>query len=739
MSALYQLYAANLLTIAKTMVVKHLPAAKAVNQLLISNGYYVDESRPETWKYYLNLAGEYHQYDNDVLVQMQENGSAYITIKVAGSVSPMDAQFTKTLLQDPTLAGEYIYGSPFYNKLIEDYPDFYDLIHGILNPIDINVAINAPDNAFLFVGGWNRVESAYGGFQFVQNPASTFTRNNLIEENETQIIFKLQEWFDIVFARWYNSDYSTFDEFYFPIVLSIIYTMIPGMIHNFRLENCQTHAAHSYHVNEFLESNGMLFLSASKLARNEKLWLYRNVKRLQNHKGFKDTFNDVVDNLLTPSGIPLAGYNLKHNTVNVIQELFSAASLTKETVNFNQIGTGSERVSIDSVMRKQFNVARSNLAELPYYRDLVQVEMNRSEINALPTRILDSQMLDTSDLLPYPLTRFLVNFWGYAASIGTYNGTIYVTNPVNGERLRLTPLNAFILMIYCQIKAVGLEIQDIPSVDLNQIPKPISPIYALVNIPLKPTANQLKQGAVAGSLEDEFFDGLVASSGDLFNFSNPSAFGQGAVTLHRELVNRYRSCCKLTGHRARAQGEDALNRLYYKTITVDLSPTPTSFESWLLLRGIDLSSLDPTAFSQLAVDITRQATNNLIDRSQELADLQAASLDILSRLMTYNTHLLSSINRGSILKTNPTLLRLESIILSSTSLIEVRLLPDARNEIQRSAVTSDINLHRSSRHVNVGASNPSSLFSIRRQTKRYRLNTNASHLITNSYPSAQTV
>lgn len=735
MSALYQLYSANLLTIAKTMVVKHLPVAKAINSMLVSLGYEVDESRPETWKYYLNLAGEYHQYDNDVLMQTQENGSPYITIKVAGSVSPQDENFTKTVLQDPTLASEYIYGSDFYKKLISDYPDFYDLIHGILNPIDINVAINAPDNSFLFVGGWSRIDSPYGGFQFIQNATSTFTRNNLIEENETNVIFKLQEWFDIVFTRWYNSDYATFEEFYYPVVLSIIYTMIPGAIHNFRLENCQTSSAHSYHVDEFLESNGKFAFSASKLPRAQKLWLYRNIKRLQNYKGFTETFNDIVDNILSPTSVPLAGYRLKHNTVNIIQDLFSEASMTKEVINFTQIGSGSERVPLDTVMRKQFQVARNNLPELDFYKEVVQSEMNRSDSNSLPTRILDSEMLDVSNLLPYPITTFLVNLWGYTAAIGSYTGTIYVTNPVNGERLRLTPINAFILMIYCQIKAMGLDIENIPSVTLNQVPKPISPIYTLNGSPLKPSISDLRNGAISGYLEDSFFSDIHLSIGDMFSYTNPSAFGQSATMLHKELIRRFRRCCRLTGHRARAQGEGVLGNLYYKSIDVELVATPTSFDSWLLLRGIDLSTLSAKDFMSFAADITRQSTNNLIDRSEELANLQEASLNILSRLMTYNTHVVSSINRGNILKTNPTILRIDEPLVSTSSLFDIRLLPDSRNEVTMVQGSRTIDLKHSRYRFSASIQTATDIVVMRRNTKRYRLNTIASHQVTNGYPS----
>jgi hypothetical protein len=288
--------------------------------------------------------------------------------------------------------------------LVAEYPDFYDLIHGILNPIDINVGVRSPDNGILFVGGYSRVESIYGGFQFQQNATSTFIRNNLIEFNETNIVFKLQDWIDVFMARWYNQDYSAFNEFYYPVVLSILYAMIPGLIHNFRLQNCHTDAAHSYHINEYLESHGYLYFPASKLPHAQRLWLYRNVRSMYNALGVGETFHDIIDNIFTPAAIPLAGYQLKQNTVNLPDEQFPLASVTKQTINFNQVGSGKERLELISLMRRQASVARSNLPDIDFYQSETKQLLDKGDNNAYVTSTLDSQMLDLTDISPYPIT-----------------------------------------------------------------------------------------------------------------------------------------------------------------------------------------------------------------------------------------------------------------------------------------------------------------------------------------------
>ena len=736
MSALYQLYAANLLTIAKTMVIKHERAAIAVNEFLEEKGYPVNWGDPASWKYYLNLSGEYHQYDHDVLSRTQTNGSIYITIKVAGSISPIDAPFTKQTLTDPTIATEYGYNSSFYKAVVDGYPEFLDLIHGILNPIDLQMAVAAPDNAILFIGGYSRVSSAYGGFQFIGNRSSTFLRNNLIESNELNIIFKLQEWLNVYIARWYNRDYSTFNEFYYPVMLSSFYVCVPGLIHNFRLQNCHTDSVHSYHVDEFLESHGRLYFPASKLPRDQRLWLYRNVRGLYNGLGLNETFGDIVDNIFTPSNIPLAGYLLKQNTVSMPNEFNAIPSVTKEVINFNQVGPGNERLSIDSLMDRQVNLARSNQIDSDYYQGVVTTEMKRAQNNNYITRTIDSQMLDLSDNSPYALSSFLLNMWGYTAATGNYTGTVFFTNPTNGERSQLTPINAYILMIYCTLKSISSDIPEfIPPVTFKMIPKPESPLYSLVGYPMKPTLSELKEGVTAEELNDSVLQKHLTSSGDLFSYNSPTIFGEDVVKLHADLVRRYRTTAFLYGRDAHVQSTIAYTKLYWSNVKVPLTSAPTTFKNWLTLRGLNFDTLAPSDFQQLALDIVKQATNDLIDRNRFLAELQSSAIDILKRFITYASHVVSSINRGNVLRANPVRLRYNPTKADVNAVYVMDLRPDAIKQPLRLNAENIFNLRFSSYAVNVSGPDVESIRLVRRSSRGVKLKPRVSHVINLTYPT----
>ena len=107
----YKLFVKQIMTIARTMVVKHHEAAVIMNHILVSKGYSVDWNSPYTWRYYLNLTGQYHQADFDELSVINAGTSDYLVIKVASNTGPVNADFTKSLIDattgDFTRANEY--------------------------------------------------------------------------------------------------------------------------------------------------------------------------------------------------------------------------------------------------------------------------------------------------------------------------------------------------------------------------------------------------------------------------------------------------------------------------------------------------------------------------------------------------------------------------------------------------------------------------------------------------------
>src|SRR5690606_6740159 len=126
----YNIYLKSVFSLAKTLVIKCSLTADGMNNELRLNGIPIDDSDPTTWKYYKNLAGMYHFTDTLMEIVSMD------TLEVIA--------FTKENMRlHRATAKAYAYGTKYFNELSAQYPGQEDLIMGILNPVDMDVAIAA--------------------------------------------------------------------------------------------------------------------------------------------------------------------------------------------------------------------------------------------------------------------------------------------------------------------------------------------------------------------------------------------------------------------------------------------------------------------------------------------------------------------------------------------------------------------------------------------------------------------
>lgn len=67
--AQYAIYRQKVLDLASTLVVKSKATAHAINQATQRAGFAFNDNDPRTWKYYQNLAGQYHLSDKPMQVK----------------------------------------------------------------------------------------------------------------------------------------------------------------------------------------------------------------------------------------------------------------------------------------------------------------------------------------------------------------------------------------------------------------------------------------------------------------------------------------------------------------------------------------------------------------------------------------------------------------------------------------------------------------------------------------------
>lgn len=667
-NTIVELYRQRLFNLSKTLLFKQLESARAMNAMLIENGYAVDEYRPETWKYYLNISGEYHQFDKDRLRSV----GGYMTITVAGPNGPVETAFTKDLIQgdsvDSGTANEYAFGSRRYQELVARYPEMELLILGILNPVDIHTAIEAPNYQILFCGGYfaQKLENPDNEALYVFQLGDRYTSDTaLIEEQESNLIPELQKYIDLSFTAYNTKEYEYIDDLYFPILVIRTAALLPGYIQTIRRRNIRTRMAHSFHVREYLESNGFLGKYVNDIPFDQALYLYRNLEYLRANRGRDSTFKDIVENMLTPTNIPISGFNLRQDTARMGEEILADCFVEREVINLRQIGAGSDRRTVRTLLEDEAQVARSNEITLDTDEKYISEEFVMGSRGLLTTKVLESTVIDYSNATPFTLIDTMLNMWLYTASHGLYTGTVYIPHPFTGDRIQLTPLNAYILLLYCLYKGHNGKLPSkIPALKAFRIP--ISP-YATP--PTKehfkyPTLADLRK-MVHSHTPDKALNTLFNPRTIKYQHSSVFGFKNECVRIFDEMTTRYFSTCSIQDYISRGDMEYVMQQFYWNSVPCKLTPTDMSFEEWINLQGIDLSMLSNNDLATLATTIAEAATGADTNSAEKLRRLQDAMINILKYHSSYTVQFLKNVTLNSPAVSNAKVIRMGNLNIRS--------------------------------------------------------------------------
>lgn len=657
----YKLFINQIMTIAKTAVIKHNEAAIIMNHILISKGYSIDWNAPYTWRYYLNLAGEYHQADFDELSVINNNASNRLLIKVASNAGPINANFTKSLIDavtgDVTLANEFAFGKDFYKDLVRRYPDHEALILGILNPVNITEAIEAPDNTILYCGNYYRtkITNALGvHYAFKKRDTLGLDDPNLIESHEVDIIQTLQQFVTAFVSRWFNNDYNFIDDMYLTSFLGVLYSQIPVQLFNARLANCHTNKAHSFHIRSFLQSHGKLGKYISALPLKQLLFLYRNIRWIEKNTGKEETFKLLVDELATPCNVPLTGYLLKHDTSNLPEEEFPEPLLQRDVINFIQTGTQTTTVSIERMLEREKDITRENSRDLASVAKEMKYKLARAWDTELPTKIIESDMIDNTTRLPYKLEDVLFHHWVYTATQGAYTANIFVTNPRDASRILVTPLTALILAIYCINKGyTGEAPVNVPTLIAKNIPK------ALIDIPAIQAHIESKRVSLVT------INTLIGLNPRPITFNSNETFFNGCKVIHQEMLRRYYEIAKEEALVARGQLDYVIQAFYTRELPCPLVTTPISYNQWLLDNGFTFDNFTAEDFIAFGTALITEATGNNINTTQSLGNLQQAVIEIMKQFSSYSVQYLYQINPDNTLLLFLKSLRADNVISST--------------------------------------------------------------------------
>lgn len=598
----YAIYVNDIIAFSRTLVIKFSDVADTVNQALRDIGYTVDETQPQTWRYYQHLAGVYHPMDTEMTVR---------------SVDTLETiAFTKeNLAIHRATAREYRPGTRYYNDLIQRYPNQADLIHGIITPVDIDIAIAAAEGDIL---GY---DATYIG------------------TNETNLITNLQGWIHRYVGRWHNRQYCLADTLYLPAFLGTFYLQLPNVIQTLRLENAKTQYAHHFHIRSYLASNGGLDRFMPYMTTKQQLWLYRNIRYLRRHVGQQQIFDLLVDNLLTPRGIPLAEYRLRHNVEELPESLYPSVEMWKYPINFGYNQTGIDVSTVYTILDKERGLARFNGDVQETTETTIIENVQSGAESTLPTKVLESEVIDRSNSGVRSVESVLINEWTYLATHGRYTTYVNIPNPGTGEYLNVSAHDALMIAFYAFWKARGITYDTFPSLIA----------YDVLRDPL-PTTLELRKFAPRHYISDDFVAALTDRITPLGEYITVDDFHQACRQLHQEYIDGWRLYSFQEHMKIRGYAEQLFRR-HFMHVRCPLTETPVNPEVWLTDKGYGIADLDTLNLEQLYTDAVNAATGLDTANPQSLKAVQNAMLELMGELTSYSIQFLRTVNISDYLYT----------------------------------------------------------------------------------------
>lgn len=589
----YKLYEQDNIALARSLVIKSADTADAINVGLVEANLETNFDDPAKWKYYLNLNGEYHSSDKEMTVRAVETRETVV--------------FSKAMLTEyRATARAFRSGTELYQELCRRFPDQVDLIYGIINPVPFEKAYDAVDGTILHYD------------------------KSLVNEQEETLIQKLEQRLKSNVVRWHNPQYTLSDELYQAGYNGNQKLFAVVSINALRMAKCKTSEAHDFHIREYLASNGRLDKFIPYLNTKQRLFLYRNIRYIMLNAGSQEIFDLLVENLLTERKIPIAEYQLRHDTRLMPGSLYPEIEMHRKPINFGYNQNGVDVFSVHNILDKEAALARDNARYQPQFEVTIPRKMAVGKSGRLPTRVFESEAVDRTDSGIKSLASVLMNEWIHLSSTGDYTSYVEIPNATAGSTLTLTVKDWFILMWYMWYKARGIVHTNIPDVVAVEVLRTSLPQFA-----------ELRAMADYKLVSDAEIRDLQALVNPIVEYKSTEAFYDGCVVIHADYTNLWVEYSKQEHYIARIQAE-SVARAHYTDKRCKLVETETSYAEWFAGNGISVEGLDDVALNDFANDIFQYATGSNLRKRLSFAEIQEAMLGIMKQLSAYSVQFLKT-------------------------------------------------------------------------------------------------
>lgn len=593
----YRLYMESVIKLASTLSIKSEQSATAINQVITAKygADGVDLSDPTTWKYYLNICGEYHFDDEKI----------YVT-----SLDTLESiEFNKSnLLIHKATAAAYAYGSTYYQELVQQYPLFEQLILGVLYPANMAEAVAAKDGTIL----------SYP--------------TELIESNEASLIDKLQTWIYNFKHRYDNTQYNNTDSLYGASILGIMYMNLVPQILNIRTRACKTNEAHSFHVRQYLASHSGLDKYLDAMTLEQSLFLYRNIAYIERHSGTQKTLALLIENIMTKRDLPLAKFVMKHNVSGMPDSFYAEPSFIKSHLNLTDSVAYDETISLTQLLEKERDLNLGNSDYIEFEAENINKKFKNSLSSVVITKALESSVISYEDMIGETLSNVLVNEWLDLSTSGLYNVYVRTPNPVSGDDMVLSVKDAFMYAIYCFVKAQGLDLEKVPKLvakRVQRIPTPTATDLMSVVMSSRIALSQAQdiigfQPTIGQQTSTEnFYNTCVA-------IRNATRYQAGLVSIEQDMFNR-------------GMVFAMVERMYSDKVC-SFAPDNTLMSDWLASKVLPApDSFTSAEYLAIYNDLMAKGTGLNLVTTQSVAELQAAMVGIMQQLSSYSVQYITNV------------------------------------------------------------------------------------------------
>lgn len=607
--------------LAKTLVIKSQASIESIN-ILIKLKYGdigVDKYNPLSWKYYMNISGEYHPLDIPMMVVSLDTLE-----KIVFSRENL-AIHTATLK-------EYQYDTRYYYSLLKAYPEQEQLILGILYPANKQKAIDAADGAIL-----------------------TYPKD-LVEPNEITLISDLEGFIQRQLIRWNVSAFGLSDSLYNTAQHAILYLNILPKLFNLRSARCKTNEAHSFHVREYLASHNGLDRYLPYMTLKQSLYLYRNIRYIERNSGKVEQFRILIDKFLTDRHIPISEFSVRQLS-SFDEDYRCDIKVRRKPINAQYNVPEKDYFGLDSLFDKERQLVYGN----PLYLENTQLKIaqlfTNSTSSVLQTKDLESSMVDYNDAVPDPLESVLLRQWAHMSTHSLYDAVINFKDPNTAEIRTLHAVDAFIYLYYISLMSIGINVDRIPTyinLKTRSHPKPsLSDLLEVVDngfTDLPAIAQKL--------LDDQPTLKRCLSTSSFFDISY-KVFEQHQAQWF--LVSGTEDLYK------RALIANMVYRLYRDEAII--FPVQTyDIADWLTLNNLPPYDFTYDQAQKLIKSIFMAGTGLNVDSSKLLVNIQKAMLAILGQLSSYSVQFIKDINLSKIRPLNWAAIRLGNLKYSGSNL-----------------------------------------------------------------------